>query len=476
MTPSHEEKLAAVQQQVRARPAGRRLTISKRHPGHSPHDLGYKSDCHPVSVEALGEILGIDTARKVAVVEGQVTLGQLCKATFAAGMLPPVVPEFETFTISGLINGLGIESSSHRYGVFPNTIEDIEVVLGSGDVVTASRDSHRDLFSTLPGSYGTLGVVTRATVRLVDALPFVRSRYRLFTELPAYCREFRTALDEHSFVEGLVLAPRCYALITSDFSDAANGLDRYEAMRHGNPWYYQHVRERAQTGGEDLVPSYQYMFRHQRSLMWLTGIIANLRGFIEKPAGRAYLDREAERKVRETGFRSSLPVELGERCMINQDMVVAVERLGEGIEYVEKNLKVYPLWNCPARIGDVDMVFAQNKRRDRRAVLAVDIGIYGEPRVKPYRNIDAMRALQTFVDLPAMWGVCYLTREELAEIYDLAAYERVKAAYHAADAFVPIERKIKFMPKTGKQGKIPAWRLVNLWYEWRANRTKAKDG
>jgi delta24-sterol reductase len=467
----HDLRVRGVSEQVRARPSDRRLTIQKGHPGHRPHDLAYKSGCHPIDVHSLDNILAIDRDSKTAVVEGQVTLRQLCHAAFAVGLMPKVVPEFETFTVSGLVNGLGIETSSHRHGVFPVGVRTLEIVLGNGDVVVADREQRSDLFAYIAGSYGTLGVVTRVTLELVEARPFVRSRYHHFDRLRDYVAAFGQALDQHEFVEGFVLSDRSHVLITGDYSDRVASLDVYEAMKPGNPWYYQHATEMARNGGEDLVPAYEYMFRHQRSLMWMAGIIADLKVFSHTRFGRAYLDREVEKKVGATGFQAHMPVELIERCLVNQDMGVRLGRLEEGIEYVKQNLTVYPLWNCGVGHASRFLPFATPRRLPIDTRYVVDIGIYGEPTVRNYRSADAMRALQMFVDAPSLWGCCYLTSQELREAYDFDAYEAVQKKYHAADAFVPIESKIRFMGAGERQTRVPLWRLVNLFYELRAKVT-----
>src|SRR5215475_11549808 len=87
----------------------------------------------------------------------------------------------------------------------------------------------------------------------------------------------------------------------------------------------------------------------------------------------------------------------------------------------------------------------------------VDIGIYGEPKVRPYRAFEAMRALQKFVDVPSLWGCCYLTAEELREAYDFSTYEELQRRYHADAPFVPLDQKIRFMRGEGPQDIIPLW-------------------
>jgi delta24-sterol reductase len=468
--PTYEERVRAIAAQVKARPAGKRLTIRKAHPGHTPHDLSYKNECHPVEVDGLDEVVAVDREARTVTCEGQVTLGKLCKAALAAGMMPKVVPEFETFTVAGLVNGLGIETSSHRHGVFPASVVELDVVLGNGDVRTVNAKDGGDLLSHLPGSYGTLGVVTRAKLQVQGAKPFVRSRYRRFSKLAEYGAAFREALGGHEFVEGFVLAKDVFILVTGDYSDAVPGMAVFEAMKHGNPWFYQHADAQSRAEAEDLIHPYEYMFRHQRGLLWLAGIIADLSIFSNTTWGRRHLDKEVEKKVATTGFKGTMPIEIQERCLVNQDMGIRLSRLEEGIEYVQKNLDVHPLWNCPAGSGTTNLAFATPRSLAAKPEMVVDIGIYGEPKAKGYRAYDAARALQTFVDVPSMWGVCYLSPEELRRIYDFDSYEAVQRKYHATEAFVPLEQKLRFFKTTEgmKQTHIPLWRLLRVWYDLKA--------
>ncbi|NDA64379.1 MAG: FAD-binding oxidoreductase, partial [Chitinophagia bacterium] len=51
-------------------------------------------------------------------VEPLVTTGQLTGALLHLGYTLPVVPEMDDLTVGGLVNGTGIESSSHLEGLF----------------------------------------------------------------------------------------------------------------------------------------------------------------------------------------------------------------------------------------------------------------------------------------------------------------------------------------------------------------------
>ena len=60
-------------------------------------------------------------------VEPLVTMGQLTATLLPLGWTIPVVPELDDLTVGGLINGFGVETSSHKYGLFQHTCTEFEV-------------------------------------------------------------------------------------------------------------------------------------------------------------------------------------------------------------------------------------------------------------------------------------------------------------------------------------------------------------
>ena len=64
----------------------------------------------------------------------------------------PVTPEFKHITVGGAVNGLGIESSSCRFGLFEKCIFKYEVLLSNGKNIEVTKDNkYSDLFHALPG-------------------------------------------------------------------------------------------------------------------------------------------------------------------------------------------------------------------------------------------------------------------------------------------------------------------------------------
>lgn len=100
----------------------------------------YKRARHfKVDLSKFRNILEINKERMVAKVEPLVNMAQITRATIPMNLSPAVVGELDDLTIGGLINGFGIEGSSHIYGLFSDTIVALEVVLADGRVVKSYK-------------------------------------------------------------------------------------------------------------------------------------------------------------------------------------------------------------------------------------------------------------------------------------------------------------------------------------------------
>jgi delta24-sterol reductase len=395
-------------------------------------------------------------------------MGALAAATLAKGFVPAVVPEYRKFTVSGLISGEGIQSSSHRHGVFSHTLEAIEIVNAAGGVVVASKTEHADLFEALPESLGTLGLVVAATIRIVPAKPFVRLTYRRFESLDEYAAAYRASLGVPDFHEGVVFGPRCHVLLTGEFADDPGGLAEFDVEREGARYYFQHVRDLmlGAAAAREVMPTAAYLARPERGMWWMLECHADFPLLSETAWGRKAMDKQVADTYSRSGFASQeMTTEERDRCVISQDMGVRIERLTEGIRWIQENLAVYPIWNCAVRLPERD------RPRFAGSTHVIDLGIYGEPQVADYRRIAAMRGLQKMADSPSLWGVSYLSWDELcaASPERYARYERVRHDQGADAAFLHIKDKVVWVdPAAPDPGKIPMWRLYRSygrrWY------------
>jgi glycolate dehydrogenase FAD-linked subunit len=128
------------------------------------------------SFERMDQILELDAANHVAVVQPGVTLAALDEAAARHGLIYPVYPGEMSASLGGTIATNAGGMRAVKYGVTRRHVLGLEAVLASGEVLRSGgknvkNSSGYDLTQLIIGSEGTLALVTEATVRLYPRLP-----------------------------------------------------------------------------------------------------------------------------------------------------------------------------------------------------------------------------------------------------------------------------------------------------------------
>ncbi|KAF3519725.1 hypothetical protein DY000_02059120 [Brassica cretica] len=147
----HDQNVNKVIKRLKGRDAAKDgLVCTARKPwiAVGMRNVDYKRARHfEVDLSAFRNILKIDKDRMIARVEPLVNMGQISRVTVPMNLSLAVVAELDDLTVGGLINGYGIEGSSHVHGLFTDTVEAYEIVLAGGELVRATRDNeYSDLF------------------------------------------------------------------------------------------------------------------------------------------------------------------------------------------------------------------------------------------------------------------------------------------------------------------------------------------
>lgn len=142
-----------------------------------------------LSTERMKGILSIDTENLTAVVEPGVITWDFQQAAEGLGLFYPPDPTSMKFsTIGGNIAECAGGPRAVKYGVTRDYVTGLEVVLPTGEIIntgvkTAKGVVGYDLTRLIVGSEGTLGVVTKAYLRLLPKPETVRTLLAVFKDV-----------------------------------------------------------------------------------------------------------------------------------------------------------------------------------------------------------------------------------------------------------------------------------------------------
>ncbi|WP_030247733.1 FAD-binding protein [Streptomyces sp. NRRL S-350] len=150
-----------------------------------------------VNARALNRIHAITPTN--ATVDAGVTWAQLTEAALAHGLTPPCLTDYLHLSVGGTISVGGIGSTVHKYGLQADTVEAIEIVTGTGRVLTATPTCNADLFHGALAGAGQIGIITRATLKLVPAPENARVFTLFYDDLTTYLTDQQTLLNDGRF-------------------------------------------------------------------------------------------------------------------------------------------------------------------------------------------------------------------------------------------------------------------------------------
>lgn len=170
--------------------AKHRIPVTPRGAG-----VGYVGGCVPVrgglviSTAPMQRIVELNPADGVAVVEAGVLTADLQEACARVGWFyPPDPASRKESSIGGNIATNAGGPRCLKYGVTRSYVLGLEVVLADGRILTCGGRTHKnkqgfDLTGLFCGSEGMLGIITRATLRIIPAPP---ARAALHASFPRF--------------------------------------------------------------------------------------------------------------------------------------------------------------------------------------------------------------------------------------------------------------------------------------------------
>lgn len=158
------------------------LHVAARGAGHSTYGQAQAVGGIVVDMAGLaevGEVCGGEVYGDEITVQAGALWSDVLDATLGHGRTPPVFTDYLGTSVGGTLSVGGVGGTSHRHGLQVDAVTALEVVTGTGAVLSCSAQRNRTLFDAVRAGLGQCGVVTGATLRLVAAPARVRC-YRLY--------------------------------------------------------------------------------------------------------------------------------------------------------------------------------------------------------------------------------------------------------------------------------------------------------
>ena len=434
---THQARVQAVADAIRARVGrGEPVHISKggvHHVVPLPGDRRFGGG--KIDISSLRQILAIDPVARTATVEPGVTFAELVPATLAHGLIPTVVPELEGITVGGAVAGCSVESMSFRHGGFHDSALEYEVVTGTGEILTLSPDRDPELFHMIHGSYGTLGVLTRITFKLVPAKPFVHLEYRTLRDPASFEAAMRAACDDPGvdFVDGIVHGPGELVLCLGRFVDRAPYTSDYRWL----DIYYKSTRTRR----EDYLTTADYCFRYDTECHWLTRTVPPLEWKpVRWAVGKLFLG--STNLIKWSG-RLERVLKLKKRPDVVVDVFVPARNLGAFFDWYTRDLQFYPLWVVPYRIAEPYPWIARGHAAQMQDTLMIDCAVYGMKNDHPERDVSQLLEEKTYElgGIKTLISRNHHTAERFWQIYDRPRYTAAKARLDPKGVFADLYQK-----------------------------------
>ncbi|WP_323793691.1 FAD-binding oxidoreductase, partial [Nocardioides sp.] len=217
-----------------------------------------------LDVSGLTGVLEVDPVARTAEVQGMCTYEDLVDATLPHGLIPLVVPQLRTITLGGAVTGLGIESTSFRNGLPHESVLEMDVFTGAGEVVTTRPGD--DLFDAFPNSYGSLGYATRLLISLEEVPTYVALRHVRVEDdlLPRVISEIVSAGhhdgERVDGLDGVAFAPGEVYLTLARFTDEPGPVSDYT----GQQIFFRSVQQRP----TDRLTIHDYLWRWDTDWFW----------------------------------------------------------------------------------------------------------------------------------------------------------------------------------------------------------------
>jgi len=444
---AHTDGVQRLLTSYRAIPADAAVRLAK--PTSNLFRARAKNTGRGLDTSGLTDVIAVDPHARTADVAGMCTYEDLVAATLPYSLSPLVVPQLKTITLGGAVTGLGIESTSFRNGLPHESVLEMDILTGTGDIVRASPEDHGDLFRSFPNSYGTLGYSVRLKIELEPVKPFVALRHLRFHSLTdlvdAMDRIIETGGlngDRVDYLDGVVFSADESYLCVGTQSATPGPVSDYT----GDDIYYQSIQH---EDGEkhDRLTIHDYLWRWDTDWFWCSRAFG---------AQNPRIRRWWPRRLRRSSFYWKLigydqRFDIADRIekrngrppreRVVQDVEAPIGRTAEFLRWFLDSVPIEPIWLCPLRLRD-EGHWPLYPIRPHHSY--VNIGFWSSVPVGPDEGYTNKMIEQKVSDLDghkSLYSDAYYSPEEFDQLYGGEIYKTVKKSYDPDSRFLDLYAK-----------------------------------
>ncbi|WP_208022850.1 FAD-binding oxidoreductase [Mycobacterium marinum] len=396
-----------------------------------------KRDVRGLDTSGLTGVISIDPDARTADVAGMCTYEDLVAATLPHGLSPLVVPQLKTITLGGAVTGLGIESASFRNGLPHESVLEMDILTGAGELLTVSADRHADLYRAFPNSYGTLGYSTRLKILLEPVKPFVALQHIRFDTLRALVAAMERIVDTGGldgmavdYLDGVVFSADESYLCVGVRTATPGPVSDYT----GKDIYYRSIQHESGVKADRLT-IHDYFWRWDTDWFWCSRAFGAQNPTLRRWWPRRYRRSSAYWKLVELDQRFGIADRIEKRHgrppreRVVQDVEVPIERTQDFVTWFLETVPIAPIWLCPLRLRDNGGWPLYPIRPDHSYV---NIGFWSSVpagATEGATNREIETKVSELNGHKSLYSDSYYTREEFDELYGGESYKTVKKTY-----------------------------------------------
>jgi len=441
----HERAVRRLADSYTAIPAGQPVRLAKR--TTNLFRVRAATDAPGLDVSGLDGVIEVrpdGPDGPVAEVQGICTYEHLVDATLAHGLMPSVVPQLRTITLGGAVTGLGIESTSFRLGLPHESVLEMDVFTGAGEVVTTRPGE--ELFDAFPNSYGSLGYATRLRIKLAPVPPFVALRHVRFDDADLLAKTIAEITATHAYdggrvdaLDGVSFGPGEHVLTLARWTDEPGPTSDYT----GQQIYYRSL----QTCDRDRLTIHDYLWRWDTDWFWCSGAFGAQNPRLRRLWPRRYRRSDVYMRLLQLDRRFDIADRLDRRAgrplreRVVQDIEVPVERLGEFLAWFDEEIGMRPVWICPLATTRPWPLYPLEAGK-----IYVNVGFWGTVHVGPDAvNGPRNRAIEAKVHElgghKSLYSAAYYDKDTFDALYNTAHLAEVKRRYDPDDRLTTLYDK-----------------------------------